>query len=133
MLENNPFNFNILSLVVWWPAVGALAILFMDKTKDAQIKWAANIITFVGFLISLPLWFAFDNNGPQFQFQEQYDWIPSIGVTYHFGMDGISLLLVMMTTLLGFIAVLSSWNAITDRVKQYYAFLLFLQTGLIAA
>jgi NADH-quinone oxidoreductase subunit M len=131
MLENNPFNFNILSLVVWWPAVGALAILFMGKGQDTAVKWAANIVTFVGFLISLPLWFAFDNNGPQFQFQEQYDWIPSIGVSYHFGMDGISLLLVMMTTLLGFIAVLSSWNAITDRVKQYYAFLLFLQTGML--
>jgi len=132
MLENNPFNFNILSLVVWFPAVGGLFILlFMKKTQDMQVKWAANIITFVGFLISLPLWFAFDNNGPQFQFQEKYDWIPNIGVSYYVGMDGISLLLVMMTTLLGFIAVLSSWNAITDRVKQYYAFLLFLQTGML--
>ena len=121
-----------LSIVVWFPAVGALFILFgMKKTQEEAIKWAANIITFVGFLISLPLWLAFDNNGPQFQFLEKYDWIPSIGVSYHFGMDGISLLLVLMTTLLGFIAVLSSWSAITDRVKQYYVFLLLLQTGML--
>jgi NADH-quinone oxidoreductase subunit M len=132
MLENNPFNFNILSLVVWFPAVGALAILFLlKKTQESQIKWAANIITFVGFLISLPLWMRFDNAGPQFQFGEVYDWIPSIGVSYRFGLDGISLLLVMMTTFLGFIACLSSWSAITDRVKQYYVFLLFLQTGML--
>lgn len=93
MLENNPFDFNILSLVVWFPALGALFImLFMKSSQGTAIKWAANIITFIGFLISLPLWFAFDNNGPQFQFQEQYDWIPSLGVSYHFGLDGISLL-----------------------------------------
>ena len=134
MLENNPLNFNILSLVVWFPAVGALAILFfLKKNQESQIKWAANIITFIGFLISLPLWFHFDIGvgAPQFQFQERYEWIPSIGVEYYFGLDGISLLLIMMTTLLGFIACLSSWNAITDRVKQYYVFLLLLQTGML--
>ena len=66
MLVNNPLNFNILSLVVWFPALGALFImLFMKNTQGNAIKWAANIITFVGFLISLPLWFYFDNNGPQ--------------------------------------------------------------------
>ena len=126
------FGIPILSLVVWFPTLGAFFILFfMKKTQEIQIKWAANIITFIGFLISLPLWFTFDNNGPQFQFLEQADWIPSIGVSYRLGMDGISLLLVMMTTLLGFVAVLSSWNAITDRVKQYYVFLLLLQTGML--
>ncbi len=131
-MENNAFGFPILSLVVWFPTLGALFILFfMKKTQETQIKWAANIITFVGFLISLPLWFAFDNSGPQFQFLEKAEWIPTIGVSYQLGMDGISLLLVMMTTLLGFIAVLSSWNAITDRVKQYYIFLLLLQTGML--
>ncbi|HXV65121.1 MAG TPA: NADH-quinone oxidoreductase subunit M, partial [Vicinamibacteria bacterium] len=132
MLENNPFGFNILSLVVWFPALGALAILFfLKKTQENQIKWAANIITFIGFLISLPLWTHFDSSGSQFQYIEKYQWIPTIGVQYYFGMDGISLLLVLMTTLLGFIACLSSWNAITDRVKQYYIFLLLLQTGML--
>ncbi len=131
MLENNALNFNILSLVVWFPAAGAIALLFVPNSMEDFIKKAANAITFVGFLISLPLWIAFDNNGPQFQFQEKYEWIPSLGVNYHFGLDGISLLLVMMTTMLGFIAVLSSWNAITDRVKHYYVFLLFLQTGML--
>ena len=132
-MENNVFGFPYLSwLVVWFPALGALFILFfMKKTQEKAIKWAANIITFVAFLFSLPLWFLFDNNGTQFQFRETFDWIPSIGVSYNLGLDGIGLLLVMMTTLLGFIAVLSSWNAITDRIKQYYVFMLLLQTGML--
>jgi len=132
MFENNPFQFPILSLVVFFPALAALGILFfVDKTKENQIRWLANIAAFVGFLISLPLWFGFDAAGPQFQFGERYEWIPSIGVEYNIAMDGISLLLILMTTLLGFIAILSSWRAVTDRVKQYYVFLLFLQTGML--
>ena len=132
MLENNPFNFNILSLVVWFPAAGALFILlFLKKTEATKIKWAANIIGLIGFLISLPLWTGFDPKGPLFQFGERYEWIPSIGVEYNVGIDGMALLLILMTTLLGFIAILASWNAITDRIKQFYAFMLFLQTGML--
>jgi NADH-quinone oxidoreductase subunit M len=132
MLWNNPFNFPILSWIVFLPAVGALFILFfIKKGQDNLVKWLANLIAFAGFLISLPLWFGFDAAGPQFQFGETYNWIPSIGVQYKLGIDGISLLLILLTTLLGFIAILSSWTAITERVKQYYAFLLFLQTGML--
>ena len=132
MLENNPFNFNILSLVVWFPAAGALFILlFLKKTEATKIKWAANIIGLIGFLISLPLWTGFDPKGPLFQFGERYEWIPSIGVEYNVGIDGMALLLILMTTLLGLIAILASWNAITDRIKQFYAFMLFLQTGML--
>jgi NADH-quinone oxidoreductase subunit M len=58
-------------------------------------------------------------------------WIPSLGASYHLGIDGLSLLLVMLTTLIGFIAVLSSWNAIHERLKEYYAFFLVLQTGML--
>ena len=132
MFENNPFNFPILSLVVFFPAIAALFILFfVKKTEENRIRWLANGAAFVGFLISLPLWFAFDASGPQFQFGERYEWIPSIGVEYSLGLDGISLLLVLMTTLLGFIAILSSWKGVTERIKLYYIFLLFLQTGML--
>jgi NADH-quinone oxidoreductase subunit M len=65
------------------------------------------------------------------QFQEKAAWIPSLGASYHLGIDGLSLLLVMLTTLIGFIAVLSSWNAVQDRLKEYYAFFLVLQTGML--
>jgi len=129
--ENNPLGFAILSLVVWLPAAGALLLLFFPKHWENAIKWTANLVALAGFLVSLPLWFAFNPSGQLYQFQEHHDWIPTLGVSYYLGMDGISLLLVLLTTFLGFIAVLSSWTAITDRVKQYYVFLLLLQTGML--
>ena len=132
VFENNPFDFPILSLVVWLPAVGGLIILFfLRQQQENLIKWLANIFAFVGFLVSLPLWFRFEASGPQFQFMERADWIPSIGVQYLLGIDGISLLLILLTTMLGFIAILSSWTAITERVKHYYVLMLFLQTGML--
>ena len=85
----------------------------------------------VDLLVSLPLWFAFDRGGELFQFRESHDWIPSIGVRYEFGIDGMALLLVLLTTLLGVIAFVSSWTAITTRQKEYYVFLLLLQTGML--
>ena len=95
------------------------------------MRWFANAVGLLGFLVSLPLWFSFDRQAEGFQFVERHDWIPSIGVQYFFGVDGISALLILLTTLLGFIAILSSWTAITERVRQYYVFLLLLQTGMI--
>src|SRR6185503_4270490 len=83
-----------------------------------------------GFLVSLPLWFWFDRGSAQFQFVEKCSWIPGIGVQYHFGIDGISALLILLTTLLGEIGILCSWSAVQDRVRQYYVFLL-LQVGMI--
>ena len=83
-------------------------------------------------MISLPLWFWFDfDDSDQMQFVENVPWIPTLGANYHVGIDGISLLLVMLTTLLGPLAVLSSWDAIENRVKEYYAFMLMLQTGML--
>jgi NADH-quinone oxidoreductase subunit M len=85
----------------------------------------------VGFLVSIPLVTRFDASAEGFQFVERHSWIPSMGVEYHFGIDGISLLLILLTTGLGFLAVLSSWTAIEERVKEYYIFMLLLQTGML--
>ena len=81
----------------------------------------------------MPLWFWYNPQGPEFQFQERLPWIPSIGAEYFLGIDGLSTLLILLTTMMGFIAILSSWNAITERVKEYYIFLLVLQTGMLGA
>jgi len=126
------FRTHILSIVAFWPLVGMFVLLFMNKESKHLHRLWANFVVLVGFLISLPLWFWFDfNNSDQFQFQFQTRWIQALGADYHVGIDGISLLLVMLTTLLGPLAVLSSWDAIQERTKEYYAFMLMLQTGML--
>ena len=105
-------------------------LLFFPSSNARAIKLWANAISLVGFLVSLPLVFYFDRT-KDFQFVEKAAWIPSLGATYHIGIDGLGLLLVMLTTLLGFISILSSWSAVTERLKEYYAFFLLLQTGML--
>jgi len=124
---------SLLSLILFTPLVGALVLLFVPKRQEDAIRWIANVFVFIGFLVSLPLWFRYDSANPEFQFVERLPWIPSIGAEYFLGVDGFSVLLILLTTLMGVIAVLSSWTAITMRVREYYIFLLVLQTGMIGA
>ena len=125
------FAHHILSVVLFTPLVGALLLLFIPRENEQAHKIAGNIFGMLGFLVSLPLlrWFKPEWGG--FTFEENASWIPSIGARYHLGIDGISLLLVMLTTFLGMIAILSSWSAIHQRTKEYYILLLLLQTGMI--
>ncbi len=126
------FREHLLSIITYTPLVGALVLLLPPfKGQDDRVRWFANGVAVLGFLVSLPLWFWFDREASGFQFVERGAWIPSIGVSYHFGIDGVSALLILLTTLLGVIAILSSWTAITDRVRQYYVFLLLLQAGML--
>ncbi|HEX4999096.1 MAG TPA: NADH-quinone oxidoreductase subunit M [Terriglobia bacterium] len=126
------FNAHILTIIAFWPLVGMFALLLIPKESKNAIRWWANIVVLIGFLISLPLWFQFDvSKAGEMQFVEDAVWIPALGAHYHVGIDGISLLLIMLTTLIGPLAVLSSWDAITERTKEYYAFMLMLQTGMI--
>ena len=124
-------DFPLLSLIMFTPLVGAVLLLFVSKPNT--IRCVANGFAMLGFLVSLPLWFWLDTTGPDWQFVERHDWIPSIGAEYFLGVDGFSTLLILLATLIGAIAVLSSWTAITERVKEYYIFLLVLQTGMIGA
>ncbi len=124
-------DFPLLSLIMFTPLVGAVLLLFVSKPNT--IRWIANGFAMLGFLVSLPLWFWLDTTSPDWQFVERHDWIPSIGAEYFLGVDGFSTLLILLATLIGAIAVLSSWTAITERVKEYYIFLLVLQTGMIGA
>jgi NADH-quinone oxidoreductase subunit M len=128
-------NIPILSILCYLPLAGALVIMFgMKSGQEATIRKFATGVVLVDFILSIPLWFAFDRNGTGenlFQFRESASWIESIGVRYEFGIDGIALLLVLLTTLLGVLAFLSSWSAIHTREKEYYIFLLLLQTGML--
>ena len=127
------FHDHILSIILFTPLVGLLPLLFIPGSNKQAIRWWANLAMFAGFLVSLPLVFWFPNQDPtqQFKFIEQHSWIPSIGAQYFLGIDGISFLLIMLTTVLGFLATLSSWSAIQDRAKEYYAVFLLLQTGML--
>jgi NADH-quinone oxidoreductase subunit M len=125
------FAHHILSVVLFTPLVGALLMLFIPRENEQAHKIAGNVFGALGFLVSLPLLRWFKPEGGGFKFEETADWIPSIGAKYHLGIDGISLLLVMLTTFLGMIAILSSWSAIHQRTKEYYILLLLLQTGMI--
>ncbi len=133
LLMSNTANFPLLSLILFTPLAGAVLLLFVKKDSEDTIRWIANAVAALGFLVSLPLWFWLDQATPDWQFVERHDWIPSIGAQYHLGVDGFSALLILLATLMGFIAILSSWTAITTRVKEYYIFLLVLQSGMIGA
>ena len=126
---------HILSIILFTPLVGAFFLLLMPKENKNAIRWIANIFGFLGLAVSLPLipWFWAVKERAGFQFVEgtPNNWIPSIGSGYVLGIDGISFLLIMLTTLLGAISILSSWNAIQERVKEYYIWFLVLQTGML--
>jgi NADH-quinone oxidoreductase subunit M len=125
----------LLSIILFTPLAGALILLVVNKQNEQAIRWIANITAGLGFLVSVPLWFAgfYNPQSPGFQLVERHQWIPSIGAEYFLGVDGFSVLLILLTTLMGVIAILSSWTAITERVKEYYIFLLVLQTGMLGA
>jgi NADH-quinone oxidoreductase subunit M len=127
------FRAHLLSIVLFTPLAGALVLLFVNRERDRAIRWIANAFAAAGFAVSVPLWFWYQPLGERWQFVERAEWIPSIGASYFLGVDGFSVLLILLTTLIGAIAVLSSWTAITERVKEYYIVLLVLQTGLLGA
>ena len=122
---------HLLSVVLLLPLAGAILLLFIPGRLVNGIRLVANLAGFAGFLVSLPLIGRFIPGQSGFQLMEDVDWIPSIGARYTLGIDGLSFVLVMLTTALGAIAILSSWSAIQTRVKEYYILLLLLQTGML--
>ena len=132
------FMGNILTIVCLFPLLGVLLIVLVPKGEgsDRRVKLLANAVTFIGFLISLPLLSGFNNpayidSATGMRYVLRASWIDAIGAEFYFGIDGISLLLILLTTLLGFIAILSSWSAIDNRVREYYCYFLILQTGML--
>jgi NADH-quinone oxidoreductase subunit M len=126
---------HILGTILFTPLAGAILMLFIPREKAHVHRWMGNIFASLGLLVSLPLLWRFHAgggpNGQQFQFVENHSWIPAIGAHYSLGIDGLSLLMVMLTTLLGMISILSSWSAIQKREKEYYILFLLLQTGML--
>src|SRR5712691_7987371 len=111
---------HILSIILFTPLVGAFLLLFVPKENKDAIRWIANIFALAGFLVSLPLvpWFWAQRFEPGLKFVEggPNNWIPSIGAGYVLGIDGISFLLFMLSTLLGSVSTLSASTGVEDRV-----------------
>jgi NADH-quinone oxidoreductase subunit M len=120
----------ILSLITFLPLAGALLFIFIPKEQKNLFRTFALLLTLITFIISLTLFFQFDSGTADPQFEERAEWI-GYGIQYHVGIDGISLLLVLLTTFLFPIAILSSWNYIQDKVKEYHIFILILQAGVL--
>ena len=121
------FTNNLLSIVTWFPALGAILILAaFRKEQNELIKKFATGWLVLDFVISLWL-MGYDRNLGGFQFLEDHTWIPVIGARYQMGVDGVSVLLIVLTTFLGVLAALSSWKYIAKREKEYYVLLLLLQ------
>ncbi|MDH4228676.1 MAG: NADH-quinone oxidoreductase subunit M [Nitrospirota bacterium] len=120
---------HLLSWVIFIPLLGAFAALAI---RDHQtVKVLALVVTVGDFILSLPLWLNFDSTVAGFQFVEKYAWIPTFNINYHLGLDGISLLLVIMTTFLAPFCVLCSWHAIADRSREFMINLMVMQTAMI--
>jgi NADH-quinone oxidoreductase subunit M len=124
---------HILSTILFTPIVGGILMLFIPRERADLHRWMGNIFAFLGLAVSLPLITRFNwgPGAPRFQFVEDLSWIPSVGARYTIGIDGLSFLMVMLTTILGAISILSSWSAIQKREKEYYILFLLLQTGML--
>ena len=120
-----------LSIIVFLPVIGAILIALLPAATPKRIKLAATLFSAVPFILSVALFFMFDRTlvGVP-QFVEQLQWIPAIDVQYYLGLDGLSLPMVILTTMIGLIAVLVSWK-IDMRAREYFAWLLVLETGIL--
>ena len=123
-------GFPLLSAIVFTPAVGALVLLLVPGTNHRAIRWIALAFALVTFGLSLAL-LGYDPAGSEFQFREDLEWIDFFGMRYTLGADGLSTVLVMLTTLLSVVAILYSWEPIQTKVKAYYATMLLLMVGML--
>lgn len=124
----------LLSLITFLPLVGALFILTIRGDEETVIRNTRNVALWtsvITFLLSLIIWFQFDRSTSAFQFVERVEWMPGFNISYHMGLDGISMLFVLLTTLLTPICVLASWESIKVRVKEYMIAFLVMETMMV--
>jgi len=122
-------NFPYLSLIVFLPLIGAIVIALMGA-KPRQIKLVAAAFATASFILSLKVFATYDGSLSGVQFVEKLSWIPGLSVQYYMGVDGLSLPLLLLTTFIGMMAVFVSWK-IDIRVREYFAWLLVLETGIL--
>ncbi|MBI4536196.1 MAG: Fe-S-binding domain-containing protein, partial [Ignavibacteriae bacterium] len=119
----------ILTTILAIPTIGAFLIGLMNKESKTAIKTVGLLSSTAAFLVSVWMFVEFDVAAPNMQFVEKYSWIPNLDVSYHLGIDGISLLLVVLTTFLTPISLLASWESIDSRLKGFASLMLLLEVG----
>jgi NADH-quinone oxidoreductase subunit M len=126
-------TFPLLSALIFLPLLGALLLSLLPRQNALLIKGSVLIWTVLEFALSLPLFFNFNEKTAAMQFVERREWFPEWGISYLLGVDGISLLLVLLTTFLTVLCILCSWESIEEKTKEYYMSFLLLETALIGA
>ncbi|HKQ58727.1 MAG TPA: NADH-quinone oxidoreductase subunit M [Candidatus Eisenbacteria bacterium] len=124
-------GFPWLSWLIFFPLLSAALIAMLPKASGRTIRWLATAAALAEMAFSLPLWWRYQPGQPGWQFAEQMAWIPSLGATYHVGVDGVSVLLALLTTVLTPIVVISAWSAVEKREREFYAMLLALEAGML--
>jgi NADH-quinone oxidoreductase subunit M len=122
---------SLLTITILFPLLGALVALVLKKEKVVLVKWATMIASVITFALSLVLYLSFDPSVVGFQFVERALWVEGLQIHYHVGIDGMSLLLIMLTTFLTPLALLGTWNSITHRLKEYSMMVLLLEVGML--
>ncbi len=117
----------LLSLLVWLPIVGGLVVLALGESRVAFGRWVALATSLAALALSIPLYQGFDTSTASFQFVEQLPWIPAFNATYHLGVDGISLPLILLTTFITVPILIAAWTVIEQRASQYFAAFLILE------
>jgi NADH-quinone oxidoreductase subunit M len=134
MTDSNAAGFPVLSLVTFLPLVGVAILATLrgtDAATDQNARWTALWTSLLTFLISLVLWTRFDLREAGYQFTEKSDWLPDYGIGYRMGVDGISVLFVLLSTALTPLCILASWDSIKSRVREYMAAFLILETMMV--
>jgi NADH-quinone oxidoreductase subunit M len=124
-------NSHLLTYLLFTPLAGAIILLFLNKEKENAIRWFGLIVSLAAFIISLVIYFNFDLSKSGFQFIHQFKWIENLNISYKVGIDGMALLLLMLTTFLTPLTLISSWSSISKRVKEFTFFMLMLEAGML--
>ncbi len=126
-MENNL----LLTYLILLPLIGAFVLLFLNKEKASAIRYTGLLFSTLTFLVSLFVYFGFNHNSSDFQFIHRFKWIEGLNIYYFVGVDGLSILLVLLTTFLTPLTLISSWSSIEHKVKEFTFFMLLLETGMI--
>lgn len=124
-------NSQLLTYLLFLPLAGSLVLLLIDKNRESLIRWTGLGVSLAAFVLSMAVFMQFDGSKSGFQFIHNIAWISNLNVSYHVGVDGISILMVMLTTFLTPITLFSSWGSIKKKVKEFTFFMLLLEVGML--